>query len=81
MLPLQLLNENQLQAVMAPIGGVLVIAGAGTGKTRVLTMRIAYLINELKFDSKHILAITFTNRAANEMRGRVDKIVGTISAP
>lgn len=81
MLDLQSLNENQLKAVSAPIGSTLVVAGAGTGKTRVLTMRMAYLIEKLDFDSKRVLAITFTNRAANEMRERVNKILGNTPAP
>jgi DNA helicase-2/ATP-dependent DNA helicase PcrA len=81
MLDLKTLNENQLKAVSTSIGSTLVIAGAGTGKTRVLTMRFAYLVNTLEFDPKHILAITFTNRAANEMRERVSKILGALSTP
>jgi DNA helicase-2/ATP-dependent DNA helicase PcrA len=81
MLDLHLLNENQTKAVCAPVGSTLIVAGAGTGKTRVLTMRIAYLISKLEFDSKRILAITFTNRAANEMRERVNRILGATSVP
>jgi DNA helicase-2/ATP-dependent DNA helicase PcrA len=81
MLDLQTLNENQLKAVSAATGSTLVVAGAGTGKTRVLTMRMAYLIEKLEFNSKRILAITFTNRAANEMRERVNKLLGAMPTP
>ena len=72
------LNENQLEAVKCGDGPTLVIAGAGSGKTRVLTTRIAYLIKEKKVDPKSILAITFTNKAAGEMKNRVCDILGSI---
>ncbi|MCQ2792016.1 MAG: UvrD-helicase domain-containing protein [Bacilli bacterium] len=75
-----LLNQEQLEAVSTSSQFTRVVAGAGSGKTRVLTYRIAYLISEMHVDPSEILAIAFTNKVANEMKGRVVKLLPDVAS-
>jgi len=70
------LNEQQIKAVTAPLGPILILAGPGSGKTRVLTQRAAYLIGELEIQPAHMMAVTFTNKAAKEMGNRISDLLG-----
>src|SRR6187549_288197 len=74
------LNEPQREAVLHKDGPLMIVAGAGSGKTKVLTTRIAWLMYQHKVDAFNILALTFTNKAAAEMKERVEKALGNNEA-
>ena len=73
------LNEEQRKAVEALDGPVLMLAGAGTGKTKALTARVVHLLNMRRANSNQILAVTFTNKAAREMKNRVGNMLGQVA--
>ena len=73
---LETMNDNQKEAILTTDGPLIILAGAGSGKTRVLTHRIMYLIKEKKINESNILAITFTNKAANEIKDRIFNLIG-----
>ena len=75
----KLLNREQYEGATTVMGQVLILAGAGSGKTRVLTYRIAHMIKDLGIAPYNILAITFTNKAAKEMKDRVQNLVSDIA--